>query len=191
MFKEENEGFPMKHINPHKIISAAFIEKTPAGSLVLAATEAGLARLFFCSRKDYDAFINANQLPVDEKPNEIVKEALHQVTEYFDGKRVEFDLLLDLEGQPPFRVKALSACAKIPFGKVLTYGELAAKAGNPKAARAAGGAMAHNPIALIIPCHRVVGSDKGLHGFSSPGGLKTKAILLRHEGVTIEHERVV
>jgi methylated-DNA-[protein]-cysteine S-methyltransferase len=50
--------------------------------------------------------------------------------------------------------------------------------------------MAHNPIALIIPCHRVVGSDKGLHGFSSPGGLKTKAILLIHEGVAIEHERV-
>ncbi|MCJ7520190.1 MAG: methylated-DNA--[protein]-cysteine S-methyltransferase [Anaerolineaceae bacterium] len=181
----------MKHINPHKIVSAAFIEKTPAGSLALAATEAGLARLFFCNRKDYDAFINANQLPVDEKPNEIVKEALHQVTEYFDGKSVEFNLLLDLEGQPPFRTKALRACAGIPFGKMLTYGELAAKAGSPKAARAAGGAMAHNPIALIIPCHRVVGSDKGLHGFSSPGELKTKAILLRHEGVTIEHECVV
>ena len=180
----------MKQSFPNKLISAAFIEKTPAGSMALAATEAGLARSFFCSRKDYDAFITANQLLIDAKLNEIIKEALRQVVEYFDGKRKEFDLPLDLEGQSPFCAKVLRICAKIPFGKVLTYGALAAKAGSPKAARAAGGAMAHNPIALIIPCHRVVGSDKGLHGFSSPGGLKTKAILLRHEGVAIENERV-
>lgn len=180
----------MKQSSPNKLISAAFIEKTPAGSLALAATEAGLARLFFCSRKDYYGFITASQLLIDAKPNEIIKEALRQVVEYFNGKHKEFDLPLDLEGQSPFRAKALRICAKIPFGKVLTYGALAAKAGSPKAARAAGGAMAHNPIALIIPCHRVVGSDKGLHGFSSPGGLKTKAILLRHEGVAIENERV-
>jgi methylated-DNA-[protein]-cysteine S-methyltransferase len=97
---------------------------------------------------------------------------------------------LDLTGQTPFRARVLHECAKIQFGQVLTYGELADKAGNPKAPRAAGGAMANNPIALIIPCHRVVGSDKGLHGFSSPGGLKTKAILLSHEGVAVENERI-
>ena len=114
---------------------------------------------------------------------QLSKEATRQVVEYFDGKRREFDLPLDLNGQTPFRTKVLHACAKIKFGSVLTYATLAAKAGNPKAPRAAGGAMANNPIALIIPCHRVVGSDKGLHGFSSPGGLKTKAILLSHEGV--------
>ncbi|MDP2966310.1 MAG: methylated-DNA--[protein]-cysteine S-methyltransferase [Pelolinea sp.] len=181
----------MKNTTPHKLVSAAFIEKTLAGALALAATESGLARLFFCSRKDYDTFTAANHLSADAKPNEILKEASRQVVEYFDGKRKEFDLPLDLNGQTPFRAKVLHACAKIPLGKVLTYGALAAKAGSPKAARAAGGAMANNPIALIIPCHRVVGSDKGLHGFSSPGGLKTKAILLRHEGVAIEHERVI
>ena len=119
-----------------------------------------------------------------------MKEAIRQVEEYFKGKRSKFDLPLDLAGQTPFRTKVLRECARIPFGRVLTYGELAGKAGSPKASRAAGGAMAHNPIALIIPCHRVVGSDKGLHGFSSPGGLKTKAILLSHEGVAVEHERV-
>ena len=176
---------------PNKLISAGFIENTPAGSLALAATEAGLARLFFCSRKDYDAFITANHLPVDAKPNEIITETARQVSAFFEGKRQEFDVPLDLEGQPPFRTKVLRACAKIPFGKVLTYSALAANAGSPNAARAAGGAMAHNPIALIIPCHRVVGSDNGLHGFSSPGGLKAKAILLRHEGVAIDRECVV
>lgn len=179
----------MKPDLPNKLISAAFIEKTPAGSLTIAATQAGLARLFFCTRKDYDAFLAENHLRAEE-PGKIISETLRQVAEYFDGKRRLFEIPLDLKGQTPFRTRVLHSCAKIPFGSVLTYGALAAKAGSPKASRAAGGAMAHNPIALIIPCHRVVGSDKGLHGFSSPGGLKTKAILLAHEGVAIDHERV-
>lgn len=180
----------MKNIPPTKLTSAVFIEKTPAGSLALAATETGLAQLFFCKRKDFDAFLAANTLQANAKPSELIREAERQVGEYFAGKRREFGIPLDLNGQPPFRARALRACAKIPFGKVLTYADLAAKAGNPKASRAAGGAMAHNPIALVIPCHRVVGSDRGLHGFSSPGGLKTKAILLRHEGIAVDHERI-
>jgi methylated-DNA-[protein]-cysteine S-methyltransferase len=181
----------MKNSPPHKLVSAVFLDKTPAGPLALAVSESGLARLFFCSRKDYDTFLAANQLSAGAEPVGILKEALRQVNEYFDSNRKKFDLPLDLEGQTPFRTKVLHACAKIPFGKVLTYGSLAATAGSPKAARAAGGAMANNPIALIIPCHRVVGGDKGLHGFSSPGGLKTKAILLRNEGVALKDERVV
>ncbi|MBM3137338.1 MAG: methylated-DNA--[protein]-cysteine S-methyltransferase, partial [Chloroflexi bacterium] len=120
----------------------------------------------------------------------LLGEAVRQVREYFNGDRKEFDLPLDLDGQSPFRMKALRECAQIPFGQTLTYGELALRAGNQKAARAAGGAMANNPIALVIPCHRVVGSDRGLHGFSSPGGLGTKAILLGHEGVQIKKEKV-
>ena len=179
----------MKPDLPNKLISAAFIEKTPAGSLAIAATEAGLARLFFCTRKDYDAFLAENHLRGDE-PGKIISETARQVAEYFDGKRRLFEIPLDLKGQTHFRTKVLHVCAKIQFGNVLTYGALVAKAGSPKASRAAGGTMAHNPIALIIPCHRVVGSDKGLHGFSSPGGLKTKAILLIHEGVAIENEHV-
>lgn len=176
--------------DPHnKIVSAAFIAKTPAGSLALAATETGLARLFFCTRNDFDEFLAENNLS-ENVHSAIIKEAAHQVNEYFDGKRSKFDLPLDLNGQTPFRTRVLCECAKISFGHVLTYAELAGKAGSPKASRAAGGAMAHNPIALIIPCHRVVGCDKGLHGFSSPGGLKTKAILLRHEGVAVENERI-
>ena len=173
----------------NRIVSAAFIEKTPAGSLALAATDDGLARLFFCTRKDYDAFLAENHLS-EAAPNSIVKQAVNQVEEYFKGKRSKFDLPLDLAGQTSFRTKVLRECARIPFGCVVTYANLAGKAGSPKASRAAGGAMANNPIALIIPCHRVVGSDRGLHGFSSPGGLKTKAILLSHEGVAVEKERI-
>jgi len=173
----------------NKIVSAAFIEKTPAGSLALAATDKGLARLFFCTRKDYIDFLTENNLS-EETRSTIVEKAVKQVEEYFEGKRSSFDLPLDLAGQSPFRTKVLNECAKIPFGRLLTYANLAGKAGSPRASRAAGGAMANNPIALVIPCHRVVGSDRGLHGFSSPGGLKTKAILLTHEGVSVEKERI-
>jgi methylated-DNA-[protein]-cysteine S-methyltransferase len=121
----------------------------------------------------------------------LLGEAARQVREYFDGDRRAFDLPLDLDGQSPFRKKALRECARIPFGQTITYGELALRAGNLKAARAAGGAMANNPIALVIPCHRVVGSDRGLHGFSSPGGLGTKAILLGQEGILVKEEKVL
>lgn len=171
--------------------SAAFIPDTPAGALAMAISKKGLARLFFCGRDAYNHFLADHNLVEGSPSAGLLGEAVRQVTEYFDGLRKVFDLPLDLSGQSPFRESALRQCARILFGQTITYGELAARAGNPKAARAAGGAMDNNPIALVIPCHRVVGSDRGLHGFSSPGGLGTKTILLRHEGVVVEKERVM
>jgi methylated-DNA-[protein]-cysteine S-methyltransferase len=174
-----------------ELLAAAFIPDTPAGSIALAVSEKGLARLFFCDRDGYVHFLADHDLAEGDPGTGLLGEALGQVREYFNGSRTKFDLPLDLNGQSPFRTKALRECARIPFGQTITYNTLAARAGNPKAARAAGGAMAHNPIALVIPCHRVVGSDRGLHGFSSPGGLGTKAILLHHEGITVKEEKVV
>jgi len=173
------------------MVAAAFIPDTPAGSLALAVSKKGLARLFFCSREGYSRFLLDNDLEEGDADSGLLGEAVRQVRGYFNGERREFDLPLDLDGQPPFRMKALRECARIPYGQIITYGELALRAGNLKAARAAGGAMANNPIALVIPCHRVVGSDRGLHGFSSPGGLGTKAILLGHEGISVKEEKVM
>jgi methylated-DNA-[protein]-cysteine S-methyltransferase len=173
------------------LAAAAFIPDTPAGSLALAVSEKGLARLFFCDRDGYIHFLADHDLSEGDPNTGLLGEAQGQVREYFFDGRKKFDLPLDLDGQSPFRMKALHECARIPFGQTITYGDLAARAGNLKAARAAGSAMANNPIALVIPCHRVVGSDRGLHGFSSPGGLGTKAILLRHEGILVSEEKVV
>ena len=181
----------MNHFSQTRLIGGAFLDETPAGSLAVGISEKGLARLFFCDREGYIHFLADNDLPEDNPTEGLLGEVFREIREYFLGDRKSFDLPLDLSGQSVFREKALRECARIPFGQVVTYGELAARAGNPNAARAAGGAMANNPIALVIPCHRVVGSDKALHGFSSPGGLTTKAILLRHEGIKIESERVV
>ena len=111
-----------------------------------------------------------------------VAPALDQLDEYFNQQRHEFDLPLDWSPMTPFQQMALRAVYAIPYGKYLTYADVAAQIGKPKAVRAMGRANATNPMPIIIPCHRVLGSDGKLHGYGGPGGLETKAWLLRLEG---------
>lgn len=106
-----------------------------------------------------------------------------QVIQYFAGKKTAFTVDLDLVRIPPFRAEVLKACRRIPHGKTASYADLARAVGNESAVRAAGGAMAKNPMPLIVPCHRVLRSDGGLGGFSSPEGVKEKQRLLELEGV--------
>jgi O-6-methylguanine DNA methyltransferase len=108
------------------------------------------------------------------------KAIARQIHDYFEGKRIRFDVPLDLGGLAPFHRKVLLRCFAIPYGETRTYGALAKEAGSPGAFRAVGHAMATNPIAIVIPCHRVVGSDGSLRGFG--GGLPMKERLLRMEG---------
>ena len=105
-----------------------------------------------------------------------------EIEEYFARKRSRFTVALDLSAvRSPFQQKVLRTLQALPFGRVTTYGELAARSGSPGAARAVGTAMAKNPLSLVIPCHRVVGASGALGGFS--GGLSNKRTLLVHEGV--------
>lgn len=104
-----------------------------------------------------------------------------QITAYFDGRAAEFDVPVDLSGKTGFQRRVLGQCRRIPAGRVVTYGELARRAGRPRAARAVGQTMASNPVPLIIPCHRVVASGGGLGGFSAEGGPGLKRRLLAHE----------
>ncbi len=106
---------------------------------------------------------------------------------YFAGKQQILDIPLDLDGQPLFRRKVWGVLRTIPYGRVRSYGWVARKLGTPLAARAVGGACGDNPIPLIVPCHRVVGGDGSLGGFS--GGLAAKKRLLRLEGVLGEKVR--
>jgi methylated-DNA-[protein]-cysteine S-methyltransferase len=109
------------------------------------------------------------------------EKAMGQLQEYFIGSRRDFDLPLDFQTLPPFCVKTLLVLRNVAFGKTVTYGELAQQAGNPRAARAVGRAMVHNPFPLIVPCHRVVGAGGRLTGYSGGEGIATKQWLLDFE----------
>ncbi len=104
-----------------------------------------------------------------------------QLESHFCGEPTTYEQKLDLEGAPAFFVRAWEACRSIPRGKTQTYSWLATQAGNPKAVRAAGQAMAHNPVTIIIPCHRVIGSDGSLRGFGGGLGLKQRLLELERD----------
>ena len=117
-------------------------------------------------------------LPGDADLPFCLKTCIKQIDEYFNGKRKEFLLKLDPQGTI-FQRRVWQQLEKIPFGAVVSYGEIASIMGKPKACRAVGSANGRNPIAIIIPCHRVVGSDGSLTGYG--GGLWRKEWLIKHE----------
>lgn len=103
---------------------------------------------------------------------------------YFAGERVALSVPMEFPSASEFRRRVWEVTAQVPYGEVVTYGEVATRAGRPGAARAVGQAMAHNPLPLVVPCHRVVAANGGLGGFSAEGGLQLKRRLLGLEGVT-------
>jgi methylated-DNA-[protein]-cysteine S-methyltransferase len=156
---------------------------SPIGKLTVAATDRGLMRVVF-DREDTDTALGeiADQVSprVLESPArlDLVRRELE---EYFEGRRQDFDLPLDWAlVRSPFRRRVLQHTAGIPYGQLETYREVAVAAGNVKAVRATGGALGSNPIPVVVPCHRVVGSDGRLTGYA--GGLDIKRFLLAHEG---------
>ena len=147
--------------------------QTPVGTLLLASDGEYLQLLGFPTgamkrRHDSDW----------EKNDEPFKAVIKQLDEYFDGSRQDFDLPLRPQGTE-FQRRVWQALQQIPYGETRSYGELAKYVGNPKASRAVGAANGINPIPVIIPCHRVIGSNGKLTGFG--GGLETKAFLLNLE----------
>jgi len=146
---------------------------TPIGELLLAGEEGGLAMIGFpkgSMRRDPESDWIYNEKPLAE--------ARRQLQEYFAGTRKTFDLPLRLTGTE-FQVSVLEALQKIPYGETVSYGEIARRIGRPKAMRAVGAANGRNPIPIVVPCHRVIGSSGDLTGFG--GGLDTKEALLRLE----------
>ncbi len=116
-----------------------------------------------------------------ETPNEITEEAIKQIREYFEEERKHFDLPIDLSTGGAFYKQVWEQLLTIPYGSTISYKELAIKVGNPKASRAVGLANGKNPIPIIVPCHRVIGSNGKLTGYAL--GLDMKRQLLRLEGV--------
>jgi len=158
--------------------------RSPIGVLHLFATDCGICGLTFqeSAEKNTLAFQMASKDQLDPKRTELLDEAILQLDEYFAGMRTVFDVPLDIITGTPYQQKVWKALRKIPYGKTWSYKQLASKTGNPQAARAVGGANNKNPIAVIVPCHRVIGSSGNLVGFA--GGLDVKQQLLDLEAAT-------
>lgn len=144
-------------------------DKNSPCKIVVAEEDGKICKIQFCSSVICDDFINC------ETP--LIKEASKQLGEYFNKKLKKFDLPLILHGTD-FQKKVWKALQNIPYGETRSYKELAVMTGNPKASRAVGNANNRNPIAIIIPCHRVIGHDGSLRGYASGTEIKQKLIAL-------------
>jgi methylated-DNA-[protein]-cysteine S-methyltransferase len=159
------------------------VADTQIGPLLLAVTERGLCRISFDPEPDRETETLARTFGVRvlRAPREL-DPVRRELDEYLDGRRRDFDLPLDLRGREGFSRDILERLAKVPYGEVTTYKSLAVEAGNPRAARAVGTIMNRNPIPIVLPCHRVVGSNGSLVGYG--GGLERKRLLLDLEAGT-------
>jgi len=145
--------------------------QTPIAKLEIQASEKGVSIIHFIKPED-----PKNKAVVS--PNKFTEQCKQQLTEYFLQSRTVFDVQLDMQGTS-FQMNVWKSLLKIPFGAVVTYGDIAHMIDNPKAVRAVGAANGRNPISIIVPCHRVIGSNGTLTGYG--GGLHNKEWLLKHE----------
>ncbi|GEQ84796.1 methylated-DNA--protein-cysteine methyltransferase [Patiriisocius marinistellae] len=148
--------------------------QTPLGILSIAGDDQGLQKVLFLEEKNgaTTSEILTMEIPL------VLKKTAQQLKEYFNGSRNSFDILLNPQGTT-FQKKVWEELSNIPYGKTCSYQKMANNLGDPKVIRAAASANGKNPISIIIPCHRVIGSDGSLTGYA--GGLHRKKWLLEHE----------
>ena len=156
---------------------------SPVGPLLVAQTKRGLVRIAYPMMPRDNVLL---ELAEDISPRVLESAARldsvrRQLDEYFEGRRSRFDLKVDWRLSHGFQRRVLSRTARIPYGEVSTYKTIAAAAGSPRGARAAGNALGANPIPIVVPCHRVLHTGGGLGGYG--GGLDRKEFLLNLEGV--------
>jgi methylated-DNA-[protein]-cysteine S-methyltransferase len=155
------------------------VADSPVGPLFLASTERGLCRISYTVEGEDELVARTFGARILRVP---LDEVRRELDEYFEGRRDEFDLPVDLR-VTPFHEAVLHELARVPYGHTETYGALAAKVGRPRAARAVGTVMNRNPIPIVLPCHRIIGADGSLTGYG--GGLDVKRALLELEGAIL------
>jgi methylated-DNA-[protein]-cysteine S-methyltransferase len=162
---------------------------SPLGPMLMAASPQGLCGVWFLDQKHFPPTTALSAIPTATKtasaaapadPQAWLDQAAQQLTQYFAGRRQHFDLPLDLSTGSAFQQSVWRALLDIDRGQTQSYGALAARVGRPSAARAVGAAVGRNPISIIVPCHRVVGTNGALTGYA--GGLDRKVALLQLEG---------
>jgi methylated-DNA-[protein]-cysteine S-methyltransferase len=154
---------------------------SPLGTLFVAVSRRGLCAVDF-GRREREFFARLDPLARLEKNPRAVQHAKEQLRAYFAGNRFDFTLPVDLSSLTPFQRGVLDTTCRIAAGDVWTYHRVAKELGRPKSSRPVGQALAHNPVPIVIPCHRVIASDGSLGGYSGGSGLKAKRWLLQLEG---------
>jgi methylated-DNA-[protein]-cysteine S-methyltransferase len=166
------------------LIDVAYtVVDSPVGPLFLAGTRRGLVELGFEGSRELDFYLGRLSAKVSPRVLEAparLDPVRRELDEYFEGRRLDFDLPLDWSLTQGFTRRVLRATAKVPYGQVSTYRQVATKAGNEKAVRAAGNALGANPIPIVVPCHRILRTGGSLGGYG--GGRPRKEFLLRLEG---------
>lgn len=160
----------------HGRCTAQAVLPSPFGPLLWARTAAGISGMWFDGQKWFPKAFDAPERPGDP----LILGAAAQLDDYFHGRRLVFDLPLDLHGTP-FQKAVWAELLRIDLGQTRTYSDIAISVGSPQAVRAVGLAVGRNPVGIIVPCHRVIGRNGTLTGYA--GGLDRKQALLRLEGV--------
>jgi methylated-DNA-[protein]-cysteine S-methyltransferase len=155
---------------------------SPLGRLLVAVSRRGVVRVSYPDHPRHDTLEHLARVisPRMVESASATEEVRRELDEYFEGRRRSFDVKVDLSPVQGFSRRVLQATARIPFGSVGTYRDVASRAGSPAATRAAGNALGANPVPIVVPCHRVVRTGGGLGGYT--GGLGRKEHLLRLEG---------
>jgi len=148
---------------------------SPLGRMIVAATPRGIAGVWFEGQKH----MPEHSAWREEPKHPLLQQAIVQLREYFDGTRTSFDLPLDLQGGTAFQQSVWQALLAIPCGATTSYRAIGERVGQPSAARAVGAAVGRNPVSIVVPCHRVLGSGGALTGYA--GGTERKSALLKLE----------
>jgi methylated-DNA-[protein]-cysteine S-methyltransferase len=169
-------------------ITFGTLTETPLGEISFYAGDNGLRRVAFTTLDVLKKTDDIEEIRPSLTGLETIGILLTELNEYLFGIRKSFSVKIDLTSIGEFQRQVLNMTAEIPYGQVRTYGELAKELGKPGASRAVGSALGSNPMPIVIPCHRVIGADGGLRGYTD--GIQTKAFLLSLEGHVVESGKV-
>lgn len=189
-FQKSKQTFKQRAVDQGLVDLVVESHETPLGTLTVAASSKGLVSVFLPNTSLEQAIqkLEATSLRILAASNDVSTKARLQLDQYFNQTLCEFDLAIDWQLSKGFRLETLKQAKSIPYGTVLSYGELASKTQSPKAVRAVGSAMATNPLPIVVPCHRVVRSDGKLGNYF--GGVQMKADLLQLENVDPDSWRI-
>ncbi|MFN8384585.1 MAG: methylated-DNA--[protein]-cysteine S-methyltransferase [Anaerolineales bacterium] len=161
------------------------LNDTPLGDFRLAASDFGLIAVEWAQAQlELDAYLQKLKRPLEANQKKLAPH-IKELREYLNGKRTTFTIPIDWSPFTPFQREALQAVFRIPYGEIRTYIDIAREIDRPHAYRAVGAANAMNPMPIIVPCHRVIGTDGKLHGYGGGDGLPTKEWLLKLEGAVV------